>query len=342
MKKSMFLCLGLIAAFLTVSIGDASFAAKSKKSSSSSSNKSSSSSSSKDKAAVVNGTVITQAAYDQEVSRFQQQMQRMGQTVSPEQMGELKKKVLDSMINRELLLQECNRLGIKANDDEIDQQIAAIKSKVPSEADFTNMLTTLNVTEADFRAEVGRDLTVKKFIMQEIAPKATVTPDESKAFYDAHPELFKMPERVHASHILVKVEPNATQDDKDKALKKMKDIQKRIKKGEDFATVAKEVSDCPSKANGGDLGFFPRGKMDPKFEEAAFALKPGEVSDIVETQFGYHLIKLAEKKEAGAETYETVKDVLEKRMKQDKIGQLVSQYIDQLKAKAKIETFAKN
>ncbi|MGD9503439.1 MAG: SurA N-terminal domain-containing protein, partial [Syntrophobacteraceae bacterium] len=246
MKRSIFLCLALTAAFFTVSIGDASFAAgKSKKSASSSSDKASSSS--KDKAAVVNGTVITQTAYDQEVSRFQQQMQRMGQNVNPEQMGELKKKVLDSMINRELLLQECKRLGIKANDDEIDQQVAAIKSKVPNEADFTNMLTTLNVTEADFRNEIARDLTVKKFIMQEIAPKAEVSPEESKAFYDAHPDLFKMPERVHASHILVKVEPNATQDDKDKALKKMKDIQKRIKKGEDFATVAKEASDCPSK-----------------------------------------------------------------------------------------------
>jgi peptidyl-prolyl cis-trans isomerase C len=341
MKRSIFLCLALTAAFFTVSIGDASFAAgKSKKSASSSSDKASSSS--KDKAAVVNGTVITQAAYDQEVSRFQQQMQRMGQNVNPEQMGELKKKVLDSMINRELLLQECKRLGIKANDDEIDQQVAAIKSKVPNEADFTNMLTTLNVTEADFRNEIARDLTVKKFIMQEIAPKASVTPEESKAFYDAHPDLFKMPERVHASHILVKVEPNATQDDKDKALKKMKDIQKRIKKGEDFATVAKEVSDCPSKVNGGDLGVFPRGKMDPKFEDAAFALKPGEVSDIVETQFGYHLIKLTEKKEAGVEAYDNVKDVLEKRMRQDKIGQIVSQYIDGLKAKAKIETFAKD
>jgi len=107
------------------------------------------------------------------------------------------------------------------------------------------------------------------------------------------------PEMVRASHILVKVDSKATAEEKAKALGKIKDIQKRIQSGEDFAQVAKEVSDCPSKENGGDLNFFQRGLMVPPFENAAFSMNPGDTSDIVETVFGYHIIRVTDKRAAG-------------------------------------------
>lgn len=339
MKRCITFAMALIFSFFAATSGAQLYAADKNAKKEAKKEKTTTAADSKNKAAVVNGTTISRSSLDSEVSRYEQQMKMMGQSLSPEQAAEMKKKVLESMVNRELLWQECKKLGLKASDEEVNQQIGALKSKLPGEADFTAMLTKLNVTEADFKAEIGKDMTLKKFIELEIAPKVTVTGEESKSFYDSHPDLFKMPERARASHILVKVDKNATKEDKEKAQKKAKDIQKRIKKGEDFATVAKEVSDCPSKANGGDLNYFAKGKMDPTFENAAFALSPGQVSDIVETQFGYHIIKLTDKKEAGIEPYDKVKDVLEKRMKQDKIGQQVSQYIDQLRAKGKVETF---
>ena len=122
-------------------------------------------------------------------------------------------------------------------------------------------------------------------------PGIAVSEADARAYFDAHPDEFKMPERVHASHILVKVDPNASDASKAESRKKLEGIKARLDGGEDFAKLAEENSDCPSSAKGGDLGFFTRGQMVAPFEEAAFALNPGDTSDVVETRFGFHLIK---------------------------------------------------
>ena len=168
-----------------------------------------------------------------------------------------------------------------------------------------------------------------------------VTPQEVKAFYDGNPDIFKTPEMVRASHILVKVEEGASGEDKAKALEKIKTIQKRLQSGEDFAKVAQEVSDCPSKDDGGDLNFFHKGQMVPPFEKAAFALKPGETSDIVETEFGYHIIKLTDKKEAGTMSFDDVKSRIQQQLINEKMTQEYHKYVEALKSRAKIEIFIK-
>jgi peptidyl-prolyl cis-trans isomerase C len=153
------------------------------------------------------------------------------------------------------------------------------------------------------------------------------------------PGLFKQPEQVRASHILIKVEPQADESQKAAARKKIQKIQQRLQKGEDFAALAEEFSQCPSSAKGGDLGYFRRGQMVKPFEEAAFALKPGEVSDVVETKFGYHLIKVIEKKSETTIAFEDIKDRLEQYLKQEKVQKEVSLYAQKLKEKAKVERF---
>ncbi len=292
------------------------------------------------KAAVVNGTTITESELDVEAGRYQQQFQLRGQNLNPEQVAALKKKVLESLINRELLFQESKKQGIKISDNDVTAQINEVKSKLPNEMDYSAMLEKLKVSESNFKAQIGKDMAIQRLVQQEYAGKVSVTPDESKAFYDSHPDLFKTPEMVRASHILIKADQNAAQADKDKARQKLVDIEKRIKKGEEFGKVAKEVSECPSSAKEGDLDFFAQGQMVPEFDKAAFALKPGQVSDIVQTQFGYHLIKVTDKKEASLEPYDKIKEMLENRMKQDKVNQQVSQLLEQLRSKAKIERFA--
>lgn len=291
----------------------------------------------KDKVATVNGTAISQAELDSEMGKYEQRIAMTGKQLEADQRAEMKKKVLEGLIDRELLIQQSHKLGIKVSDAEINDQIANLKKRFPNEQEFNNTLAKMKMSEADLKAQFGQDMTMKKLIEQEVASKVNVSDEDTKAFYDSHPDLFKTQEMVRASHILIKVDPKASEADKAKAKEKMVQIQKRIKNGEDFAKVAKEVSECPSSAKGGDLDFFQRGQMVGPFEQAAFALKPGQVSDIVETQFGYHLIKVTDRKEAGTMAYNDIKDRIAQHLKQEKVDKQLSQYVEQLRAKAKIE-----
>lgn len=294
---------------------------------------------SREKVATVNGTVITRGEYDSEMNRFERQMALSGKTPNPAEASEMQKRVLDGLVDRELLKQESKKQGISVDDAEVNQQVASLRQKFSGEKEFTETLTKMNLTEAELKAQLKQDLTIRKLIDQQVAAKVTITPEEAKAFYSSHPELFKAPESVRASHILIKVEPNASAEDKAKARERITAIQQRAKKGEDFAALAKEASECPSGANGGDLNYFQRGQMVGPFEEAAFSLKPGTMSDIVETPFGYHLIKVADKKEASTISYDEIKGKLDDYLKQQKVNEQLVQYIGQLKAGAKIETF---
>ncbi len=161
------------------------------------------------------------------------------------------------------------------------------------------------------------EILAQELIRQEIA-KIQVSEDDIKSYYKANMESFNAPEMVKARHILIKVGRAASEEEKNNAREKAEGILKRIKAGEDFAKLAAELSDDPgSKVNGGELGFFPRGRMVKPFEDAAFAMKPGEVSGLVETQFGFHIIKVEEKKPAGIEPFDAVRDKIRAKLTDD-------------------------
>lgn len=156
---------------------------------------------------------------------------------------------------------------------------------------------------------LSNDFLASDYLKKEVVDKIAVTEDDMRLYYKMHQEDFKTPEMVRARHILIKVDKSASEENKKKAREKAESVLKRIESGEDFAKLASELSDDPgSKKNGGDLGFFPRGKMAPDFEKAAFSLKPGAVSGIVESPYGFHIIKDEEKKDAVMEPYDKVKD----------------------------------
>ena len=171
--------------------------------------------------------------------------------------------------------------------------------------------------------------------------KITVSDEEIKKFYDENQDKFKQPESYHASHILIGVKPDATSDEKQKAREKAEALRKKVLAGEDFAALAKSESTCPSSSKGGDLGFFGKGEMVPAFENATAALKPGEVSTVVETQFGFHIIKLIEKKDGGVVKLADAREGIQEYLKKQKVQKAVSDYVTKLKADAKIERMDK-
>lgn len=293
------------------------------------------------KVAVVNGTVINQAEFDSEMNRVLERLQRTGRFPNDLERSQIKKQVLENLIARELLYQESQKNGIKVDQKEVDAQVTELKGRFPSEVEFKNALSTMNLTEADLRFQFERDLAIRKLLDDQIGGKSTVSEKESRAYYDSNLESFKKAEQVRASHILIKVDPGADEAKKAEARTKIESLQAKLKKGEDFGALAKEYSEGPSGPKGGDLGFFGRGQMVKPFEETAFSMKPGQVSGMVETRFGYHLIMVTERTPESTLSYEEVKDRLEQYLKQQKVQEAIAAYVETLKGKAKIERFVK-
>lgn len=292
-----------------------------------------------DKVAVVNGVTISKDAYDRELDFFVRRAAPGGQQIPDVQMAQMKSEVLESLIDRELLFQESKKKGIQVKSDAVSDQLQKIQQRYPNKEEFKKLLSNMGLTESDVQAQIERGMAIQKLIDKEVTEKIKVSDEETKAFYDKNPQLFQQPEQIKASHILIKVQADAPADQKAEARKKIEDVQQKVKKGEDFATLAKTYSEGPSGPKGGDLGYFRRGQMVKPFEEAAFSLKPDETSEIVETQFGYHLIKVNDKKPAKKMTYTEVKDRLSENLKKQKQDSEANAYIETLRKDAKIEKF---
>jgi len=293
------------------------------------------------KVAVVNGTVLTRNALDRDLLVIRKRFTRSGKELKESQLPAIKKEVLENLINRTLLSQESVKQGIKIDDSLIKKQLADMKKRYDNPADFEKNLKEANLTEKDLKEQIRLGLAIQQLIEQKFVQKMTITDQEAKTYYDANLQRFSQPEQVKASHILIKAEQDADEAKTLEAKEKLEMIQKRVKKGEDFAALAKEFSEGPSAPKGGDLGYFGPGRMVKPFETVAFKMEPDEVSDIVKTRFGYHLIKVMDKKPAKQVTFEEVQDKLKQFLKQQKVQKEVEVYIKQLKESAQIERFLK-
>ena len=287
----------------------------------------------------VNGAVITRSEMDRALKVMLAQNQQQAQNLPPEVMKQAEAATLDRLVAAELLYQEGAKRDIKDLDKQVETKFAQNKSRYG--ADFEKALKSADVTEKELMEYTRKDIVINNLIQAEVAPKVTVSDDEAKKFYDDNIERFKQEESVRASHILMGVDQKASAEEKQKAKEKAEDILKKLKEGADFAELAKKESTCPSSAQGGDLGFFNKGQMVPSFEAAAYSLKPGELSGVVETQFGYHIIKTTEKKEATTTKFEEVKEKLKEYLKGQKMQKAVTDYVASLKEKAKIEKLEK-
>ena len=291
------------------------------------------------KVAVINGAVITQGDFDKEMIRIQGQFAGTGRSLNESQLPDIKKRVLETLINRELLYQESQKKGFKVEDKEVNEQFDVLKKRFPSEDEFKTALLKMKTSEAALKSQLRKGMGIQQFLDKEFVQKVKVPEEEVKDFYKKQPDLFKEPEKVKASHILIKFDSQADKSAKDQAKIKIEEIQKKLKGSEDFAVLAKEFSEGPSNVKGGDLGYFKRGQMVQPFEDAAFKLEPGVVSDIVETRFGYHLIKVVDKKPESVVSYENAKDKIVNYLKKEKTEKELKRYIEELRQKAIIEKF---
>ncbi|HYG63074.1 MAG TPA: peptidylprolyl isomerase [Thermoanaerobaculia bacterium] len=286
----------------------------------------------------INGQEIRKDALLAEAERMQQQFAaRLGQQTPATQ--EFYQKILDGMVAQQLLLAEAQAQGITVTEAEVNAQIEPLRKRMGDEK-FKQALTTEKMTEDKFKQEVRKNAVVEKLLASKVVSTVKVTDQDIQAYYDQNKDEFKRPERARLRHILVRVEQNATAEAKQAARQKAEGLLARVKGGEDFAKVAQEASDDPgSKPRGGDLGWVAPGQTVEPFEKAAFALKPNEISPVVESRFGFHIIQLQEKQAADTAPLSEVKERLTTFLRTKQTGEAIEAHVNQLRSKAKIETF---
>jgi len=292
-----------------------------------------------DVVARVNGAAITEV----ELNRASKVMLsgQNGPAPSAEQQKEFQKQALSQLVSAELLYQAGQKLEVKDLEKLIDEKIAQGKAKFGNDDGFQKAMKDLGMSENDLREYTRRDLIISNFIEKTIVSKVTVSEADAKKFYDDNPDKFIKPEAVKASHILIGVDQKATAEEKKAAKEKAEKLHKELVAGADFAALAKGNSTCPSSQQGGDLGYFGKGQMVPAFEAAAFALKPGEVSEVVETNFGYHVIKVTDKRAMEKVDFKEARPRIEDFLKNQKAGAAVNEYLEEARKTAKIEMLLK-
>jgi peptidyl-prolyl cis-trans isomerase C len=246
----------------------------------------------------VNGQDVAKADFDRLLKQTEMQA---GQPVPKERRDEIYRAIVDQLVTYTALVQETRARGVEVSDGEAkevsDARIAELRKQIPDEAAFTKALAERNMTLDRLRADIRKDLAINKMMEAELAGAPAVTDADVREFYDKNPDEFT---GVRASHILIKPD-GFDEASKKKARAAIDDVLKQAKAGSDFAELAKKHSSDGSAQQGGDLGFFTKGRMVPEFSKAAFALPAGQISDVVETQFGYHIIKVTERKDVPFE-----------------------------------------
>ena len=283
---------------------------------------------------------VSRNQLDEEVIRFKSQVAGRGQTVPPEQMAMMERQLLDQLIQVQLLKAKATDADKAAGKTLADKRFEEAKTKLGSEDALNRQLKLMGVTREEVQSKWAETATAESVLKREL--KVNITDADAKKYYDDNPAKFEEPEMVRASHILLittdpKTNAELTEDQKSAKHKEMEGLLKRARAGEDFAKMAKEYSEDPGSKDKGGEYTFPRGQMVPEFEAAAFSLGTNQVSDIITTRFGYHIIKVLEKLPAKKVEYDKAATNIKDGLTQQALQKEFPDYIARLKKDAGVE-----
>ena len=287
----------------------------------------------------VNGKTIPREAVEHELNRLVRFYAQHGMTEAQvrAQLPILKKKAEEQAIGTALLFAEAEILDIPVSDDEVEASLRRMTEEAGGPAKLRSILEKQGQNVQQLRAEIRRGKRVDKLVEKVTADTPEPTDREAEAFFAAHRGEFGTAEQVRAQHILVTPKSASPEDDL-AAIAKIREIRERILAGSDFSTEAAAHSDCPSgKSAGGSLGWFSRGMMVKEFDEAAFKMKVGELSDVVKTQFGYHVIYKNDAQPESVPDFNDVRERVKDILRHQRRGEALAAHVADLRAKAVIE-----
>jgi peptidyl-prolyl cis-trans isomerase C len=270
-------------------------------------------------------------------TEFKAELYRLAQEEQTKKISEkLKQRALNQLIDACLLMQEAQKLEIPTDEDEVQNCFLLLHNQFPSHEEFLKSLKKYSLTEDKLLENIRKNVQIKNFIKKQFFDKVKVTEDQLKEYYQQHKQDFQIPEKVKIYHILIK-------PDDVHAFEKFEAVSQALSQGgDDFCQLAEKYSDCPSHRNGGELGYIARGELVKELEDAAFSLKKGEIAGPIRTRFGWHFIKLVDKKSARIPQFDEIRVSLCKELKKV-IGELeLLKFIRDLRSKAQITIYREN
>ncbi|HEX5131466.1 MAG TPA: peptidylprolyl isomerase [Candidatus Krumholzibacteria bacterium] len=230
------------------------------------------------------------------------------------------KRVLDQMIDRVVFSQEAVAAGVTVADTLVANMLNQFVEQFGGDERVTNMLTEMGLKREDISRSFRRDMVIRSYVQTVVEPSISVDEADSRAYYAQHEASFAAVDSVHARHIILMFRPDDTDETRAARRELINSIHKRAAGGEDFGRLAMQYSQDGAANNGGDLGYFARGMMVKAFEDVAFSLKKGQISNVVETQFGLHLVQVIDRKNAHPVTFEEVRPRVEQILRQQTLG----------------------
>jgi len=290
-------------------------------------------------AAVVNGEVVTmleledRAAGDLRRAVAEPAVERERARVRALKLA------LDGAISERLLDGQAAALGVEVTDQEIDAVVEDVKRRNGlDDARLDEALAAQGIADrAAYRKSVRRDLETWKVLQLKVRSRVKVTDEDVKNYWQTHPQEFQSGEEIRVRHIFLSLAHDAPAAEVERTRARAEKVRARLRAGEDFARVAREVSQGPSAAEGGELGWLKRGTVQPEVEKVAFALRPGEVSEPVRTRAGYQILRVEERRGGGARPLEEVKDEIRDRLMNEQIETYRNQFVAELRKDALVE-----
>lgn len=268
----------------------------------------------------VDGRTVTLEEFRQDFARILPAEQKL----VAEERAELERSILVQLIDRELALTEAVRLGLTVSPGEVEAALEEHRRDYPDQA-FDTMLLERGITLEQWRQDLQRGLLMEKVVRQAVYRDIGIDDGEVRDYFDAHRDEFDRPEQVRARQIVVSSEEEG------------KSLLGELRQGEAFETMARLHSLSPDSEEGGDLGFFGRGDMPPEFEKVVFSLPVGRLSDLVKSEYGYHLFLVEERREAVRLTFDQVKDQIRAQLQAEKEEQAYQEWLRRLRSRANIE-----
>lgn len=286
--------------------------------------------------AKINGEGITKVEFEAESQRYLARYKGASAELPPGLEDRLRESIVRRMIDDALIAQKAKAADVTVTDEELNTKVAEYKGRFRTEEAFKAYLTRSNNTEESLRKELKQNL-LRDRVVAKLSGDVTVTPEDIEKYYNENQQRFRLKEQIKASRILIRAGEDATPAQRQAALKQAKALHARAAKGEDFATIAKENSQGPEAARGGEVGWFSRGRFPQEVEDAVFTQASNTVSGVLETKLGYEIFKVEDKHEARVRSLDEMRDSIKQSLEARKRNQQRRDVVQSLRSEAKVE-----